>query len=131
MATQVKTGGRGNRRKGAVGENELFKLLSDELGIAIKRNVDQARAGGADSLDLPGFAPEVKRREALDRDAWWAQTVKQAMDRNAEPICFYRQNRKPWRALVLGNGTYRDIGWVDALDHIRDKLARLYGVYAA
>jgi hypothetical protein len=121
--------GRMSRTKGARGELELFAALSDELGFVVRRNVDQARNGGCDSIELPGFSPEVKRHEALNRDAWWEQTVRQAAQRGAEPVCFYRQNRKPWRALLTGNGTYRDVGWVDALDYIRDKLARLHGIY--
>lgn len=118
-----------SREKGRRAEIELFKFLSDELGIECRRNVDQSRNGGADGLDIPGFSVEVKRHEALNRDAWWEQTVRQAAERGSEPVCFYRQNRKPWRALLTGNGTYRDVGWVDALDYIRDKLARLHGIY--
>jgi hypothetical protein len=121
---------RGSRNKGAVGERELCKLLSDELGITVERNVDQARRGGADCYQLPGFTVEIKRREALDRDSWWEQTVKQAVSHGGEPICWYRQNRKQWRALLTGNGTFRDVGQVDALDYIRDKLQRLHGIYA-
>lgn len=117
------------RRKGSRGELELCALLSDELGIPLKRNVDQARNGGADCLELPGYCVEIKRREALDRDAWWEQATAQARKHGGEAICFYRQNRKPWRALMTGNGTYRDVGMVDALDTIREKIARLYGIY--
>lgn len=35
------------RRKGASGERELFALLSDLLGYVVRRNIGQARAGGA------------------------------------------------------------------------------------
>lgn len=117
------------RRKGAAAERELCKLLADELGIEVRRNVDQARAGGADCLMVPGYAIEVKRREMLARPTWWKQTVEQAAKAGAEPICFYRQSRQPWRALVLGMGEYRDVSWVEAMDRMRDKLARLYGIY--
>jgi hypothetical protein len=55
--------------------------------------------------------------------------VAQADKAQAEPLCFYKQNRKPWRALVASNGTYRDVDWTAAMDAIRDKWARLYGIY--
>lgn len=117
------------RRKGQAGERELCRLLSDELGLEVRRNVDQARAGGADCLELPGFAIEVKRREALSRPTWWKQAVRQASEKGVEPMVWYRQSRKPWRALIVGDGGYRDASQGEGLDYIRDKLARLYGVY--
>lgn len=115
-----------SRDKGAAAERELCKLLTGELGITVRRNVDQARAGGADCLEIPGFAVECKRREALSRPAWWAQAVEQGAKVNAEPIVFYRRSREPWRALIT---PCKDVSWDDAMDYIRDKLARLHGIY--
>jgi Holliday junction resolvase len=121
--------GRMSRDKGAAAERELCRLLSGELGVTVRRNVDQARSGGADCLELPGFAIEAKRREVLSRPAWWRQAVTQGLIAGAEPLVFYRQSRKPWRALITGMGGYRDVDWTQALDYIRDKLARLHGIY--
>ncbi|MBA3774665.1 MAG: hypothetical protein H0X13_19875 [Ramlibacter sp.] len=118
-----------SREKGRRAEIELCKLLSDELGLTIERNRDQAAKGGADCLQLPGFAIECKRREMLSKPSWWKQAVEQGLKVQAEPIVFYRQSRNPWRALIVGMGGYRDVSWTEALDYIRDKLARLYGVY--
>jgi Holliday junction resolvase len=118
-----------SRDKGARAERELCKLLSDELGIEVRRNVDQARAGGADCLMVPGYAIEVKRREMLARPTWWKQACEQAQKVNAEPCVFYRQSRQPWRALMTGMGEYRDLSLTEALDIMRDKLARLYGIF--
>ena len=42
------------RSKGQRGERELFGLLSDQLGFIVQRNIDQARAGGADCIQVPG-----------------------------------------------------------------------------
>lgn len=119
------------RRKGAAAERELCKLLSDELGIEVRRNVDQARAGGADCLMVPGYAIEVKRREALSRPAWWRQAVDQSIRVGCEPIVWYRQSRQPWRALVgqMSPAGFKDVPQDEALDIMRDKLARLYGIY--
>ena len=86
------------RRKGQSGERELFALLSDELGFTVRRNVDQARQGGADGLDIPGWAVEAKRQETLSIPAWWAQAERQAEGRR--PVLFYRVSRKPWRAVL-------------------------------
>ena len=48
--------GRMARNKGARGENELAKLLSDELGFVVKRKLGQARDGA-----------EIHPRQ------WWAE----------------------------------------------------------
>ncbi len=88
------------RRKGQTGERELFALLSAELGLVVRRNVDQARQGGADGLDIPGWAIEVKRQEVLSIASWWAQAQRQADTLNRRPILFYRVSRKPWRAVL-------------------------------
>lgn len=118
------------RRKGQAAERELCKKLSEELGIEVRRNVDQARAGGADCLELPGFAIECKRQERLARPTWWAQAVEQGVKAQAEPIVFYRRNGEPWQALVrTADGGYSESTWDQAMAHVRDKLQRLYGIY--
>lgn len=88
------------RSKGQRGERELFHLLSDQLGIAVTRNLDQVWQGGADTLDIPGWAVEVKRQEALSIASWWSQAVRQAERTSRKPALFYRQSRKPWRAVM-------------------------------
>lgn len=118
------------RRKGATGERELFKLLSDELGFVVQRTLDQTRTGGADCIEVPGFAVEVKRQERLSRPAWWRQAVRQGNKLGAEPIVFYRRSREPWRSLVRTvDGGYDDFAFEKAVMHIREKLARLHGIY--
>ena len=92
--------GKMSRTKGAAAERELFKILSDELGFVVRRNVDQTRAGGADGIEINGIAVEVKRREALSIPAWWRQTCKQAEALGRLPILFYRQSRKPWSVVI-------------------------------
>jgi len=88
------------RNKGSRGERELFALLSVELGIVITRNLQQTRSGGADALDVPGWSIEVKRQEALSIASWWTQTQRQAEQTGRKPALFYRQSRKPWRAVL-------------------------------
>lgn len=110
------------RAKGQTGERELCALLSDELGITVRRNVDQARAGGADCLEIRGFAIECKRHERLSRPTWWAQAVRQAEALKLEPLLFYRRNRQPWRAMVYRhNADPQDVPFEAACAHIREK----------
>ncbi len=110
------------REKGRKGEIELCKLLSDELGVTVKRNVDQARGGGSDCLELRGFAIECKRQERLSRPSWWAQAVEQGHKAQAEPIVFYRRSREPWQALIRTvDGGYRETTWDAAMEHVREK----------
>jgi hypothetical protein len=93
--------GSGKRAKGQRGERELFALLSEQLGAVVRRNVDQARAGGADGMDIPGWAVEVKRQQAARVMQWWKQTVEQANVLNRRPVLFYRANYQPWKARML------------------------------
>jgi hypothetical protein len=121
------------RNKGAAGERELFRLLSDDLGFVVRRNLTQTRGGGADGIDVPGFAIEVKRQEKLHINAWWSQTIEQAGDRI--PVLIYRQSRHPWRAVIdlhdLDPSTYpqrhRDtavVAYDTAVAFIRERLGK-------
>ena len=87
------------RRKGKNGELELFKLLSDHLGFIVKRNLDQTRGGGADSIDIPGWKVECKRVEKDAYNKWWAQAVDQCSGSD-KPILFFRPSRQPWKAML-------------------------------
>lgn len=88
------------RSKGQRGERELFHLLTDHLGVTVTRNLDQVWQGGADTLDIPNWAIEVKRQEALSIASWWAQAQRQAERTGRKPALFYRQSRKPWRVVM-------------------------------
>jgi hypothetical protein len=39
-----------SRTKGAAAEREIFKILSDCLGVKVERNLVQTREGGADTV---------------------------------------------------------------------------------
>ena len=81
------------RDKGQRGERELFGILSDLLGTCVRRNVDQARNGGADGMEVPGWAIECKRVESGFREAWWVQAVNQSVDTDRKPALVYRASR--------------------------------------
>jgi Holliday junction resolvase len=86
------------RNKGATAERELFRLLHDQLGFVVERNLTQTRGGGADSVSIPGLAIEVKRQERQWVEAWWLQARQQAGDKT--PVLAYRRSRQPWRFVV-------------------------------
>jgi Holliday junction resolvase len=110
------------RRKGAAAEREVLRLLGEELGQTLMRNLEQTRGGGADCLCMRGFAIEVKRHERLSRPAWWRQACAQADVVGAEPMLLYRRSREPWAAWIhTGGGEYREGTLIDAAQAIREK----------
>ncbi|MBN2644624.1 MAG: hypothetical protein JXR59_04025 [Desulfuromonadaceae bacterium] len=92
--------GRAQRNKGATAERELAKLLSDQLGAEVSRNLLQTREGGHDLNGVGGWAVEVKRHETLNLTAWWEQTLRQAQRSGQKPVLAYRQSRRPWSFVV-------------------------------
>jgi hypothetical protein len=88
------------RTKGMTAEREVFKLLGEQLGLAVTRNYDARWIGGCDSLSIPGWSVEVKRHETLSLGSWWAQAQRQADRDGRHPILFYRQSRRPWKAVI-------------------------------
>lgn len=92
--------GASERRKGAQAERELRRLLADELGGEVARNLDQTRDGGHDLVGVGRWAVEVKRCEQLALPAWWRQACAQADAVDLVPALAYRQSRKPWRFVV-------------------------------
>ena len=110
------------RRKGAAAEREVLRLLGEELGQVLQRNIQQTRDGGADCLCVKGWAIEVKRQEALSRPAWWRQACEQASRVQAEPMLLYRRSRAPWTAWIhTRDGQYREGTLIDAASAIREK----------
>lgn len=96
-----------SRAKGANGEREFIKELTDELGDVLtsplKRNLEQTRAGGHDILGLEGWALEIKRyREVKDGDKarFWQQTIEQASRSQMRPALAFREDRRYWRVVV-------------------------------
>ena len=92
-----------SRTKGHGAEREVASLFRDHLGIDVERNLVQTRSGGCDLLGVPNFAVEVKRyAKATDplKRTWWDQACRQANDIGLEPCVIFREDRKPWKAIV-------------------------------
>ena len=88
------------RNKGKRGEREFLNKLGELLNQDLSRNLNQSANGGADCVDVNGFAIEIKRRESLSLGQWWKQATNQARTLNRQPALAYRQSRKPWRIVV-------------------------------
>ena len=112
------------RRKGAAAEREVLRLLGQELGISLQRNLQQTREGGADCLCVRGYAIEVKRQEVLSRPRWWRQACEQAARAQSEPMLLYRRSREAWTAWIhTRDGGWREGSLIDAASAIREKWA--------
>lgn len=87
-----------SRTKGAAGERELAKILSEELNIKVNRKLDQAREGG-DDMQIGKFRIEVKRRENLQPDKWMEQ-VEKCAEVGEFGVVAYRRNGQKWRWII-------------------------------
>lgn len=102
-----------SRDKGKNAEREVILLIEKyfaEKGrkIILKRNLEQWRSGGYDIYGLNGICLEVKRCEKLEIDKWWEQTI-QECPKNHIPVLIYRQSRKNWTVITVGNIIYSDV----------------------
>ena len=86
------------RRRGAAAERELAAILSDWLGVAVKRNLGQSREGG-DDITTGRVRWEVKRHERLQVMAWCKQ-VEAASGPRDIPVVAFRQDGEEWRVVM-------------------------------
>jgi Holliday junction resolvase len=96
--------GKSQRVKGAAGEREAAKILSEELNIPVKRVLDQTREGGCDLVikcEHITFKIEVKRQEKTSVYKWFEQVEASCTGHRDVPIVMFRTSRKQW--LFLGN----------------------------
>lgn len=94
-------GGKASRDKGANGEREVIRIFNDELGMDLKRNLDQYQGTDCDCR-FDGLAIEIKRQEKLQLRAWWKQICEVRGD--DLPVLIYRQSRQPWRVILPLHG---------------------------
>ena len=95
-----------SRNKGAAAEREVAKIIFEELGIQLYRDLEQYRS--ADHGDLitedPSwpFCIEVKRYGvgAGMKNQWWSQVKNASQATGREPVLFYKYNNKPWRVVI-------------------------------
>lgn len=125
------------RTKGASGEREIAKLLTDhmvdvlttlgatdsELILArsqVQRNQNQTAVGGCDLVGTLHLAIEVKRQEALSLNTWWKQAVTSASNLGDTyvPVLIYRASRQPWRVRTVSRLHVMGVDGVNAVSDI-------------
>lgn len=92
-----------SRQKGKRGELEWAKFLTD-FGFPARRG--QQFSGDSDSPDvvcetMPGFWPEVKRREKFNLNATMAKAFDESG--NKVPYCAHRRNGQRWLVTMFGD----------------------------
>ena len=86
------------RNKGATGEREVGAKFEDQLGVPVKRRLDQTRDGGYD-LEVFGIAIEVKRTQQVGLDAALRQVGKAKRDDQLGAVV-HRANGCPWKVTL-------------------------------
>lgn len=87
--------GASQRRKGATAERELAALLTDALGVVVKRKLGQAREGG-DDMQVGRFRIEAKNHARLALPAWLKQAEASCTAPGDVPIVAFRQPGGRW-----------------------------------
>lgn len=98
-----------SRTKGNNAERDVSKLLYDELGIRLVRNLEQSRSGGHDLTPevsgglMDSYAIEIKRYAKITTAmlrGFWLQACEQAQRANKIPVLIYRQDRGDWLTVI-------------------------------
>lgn len=110
-----------SRQKGAGGEREFSRLVLEHLGVELRRNLEQSRAGGHDlmpvgtdpvSRALDAYALEVKRYRQISPAMlarFWEQAQNQADRVGKIPTLAYREDRQEWRLVVPLRAINREV----------------------
>jgi len=111
------------RTKGARAELQFANMLTEDLGVIVKRTLGQARDGGADIL-LGPFAVQIKHAAKATIKSWWQQTVTDAHKAKKIPVLAYKINRQNWRirmrmreVIGLNDAWTFDVQYTEELDY--------------
>lgn len=111
-----------SRRKGGDGEREFCRLVQEQLGARLVRNLEQSRSGGHDlepvgddpaAKALRRFAIEVKRHAEITPAKlaeFWKQAEEQAARASRMPVLAFRADRKDWAVMVPLSALNRNYG---------------------
>ena len=97
------------RRKGHNFENELCKMIVDQLGDVlgdqkVKRNLDQYRESDQGDINIDGWTIEAKRYAhnagGNYKPEWWAQVTSSSNAAGTEPVLIYKYDRQPIKCVV-------------------------------
>jgi len=96
----AKSRGKRNRQRGQEGEREVCQILTETLGIPVKRLLGQEREGGSDIWTKP-YRWEVKRRKRIGLIYDWLQEAQDGLQNASErPVVAFRADGKGWVAAL-------------------------------
>lgn len=109
MTINVRTKGQSGEREIATMLNRIVAEVREYSGLPkldtrdelFQRNQNQSAVGGDDLTNPLRLSIEVKRQEQLSINSWWKQCSESAARQGNIPILLFRQNRKPWRCIML------------------------------
>ena len=95
-----------SRLKGASWERQLAKMVYEELGIEVKRDLEQYRsADRGDLIGLDGWTIEAKRYAknvgGNFKPEWWKQVTTAANANGTQPVLIYKYDRQPVKCVVF------------------------------
>jgi len=93
------------RNKGASFERQCALMIKENLGIEVKRDLEQYRQGDrGDLIGIDGVVIECKRYKMANgghyHDDWWQQVVKASEAINAQPMLIYKYDRADPKVVV-------------------------------
>ena len=96
------------RQKGAAFERELVKMIYEELGFEVKRNLEQYRSadqGDIEGMEEHGWTIEAKRYAknmgGNFKPEWWRQVTTAANANGTQPVLIYKYDRQPVKCVVF------------------------------
>jgi len=106
------------RMKGAAWERQCAKMIFDELGIEVKRDLEQYRsADRGDLIGLKNWTIECKRyaKNASNsyKTDWWRQVTAASNAAGTQPVLIYKYDRVPPQCVVLLSSINKDFAGKD------------------
>ena len=94
--------GKKSRTKGATFEREICKVIYEELGVEVRRNLSQLQESGLGDIELEPFLIECKRYASGNwfQKSWWEQCKAAAAKGNLIPVLIWKYDRLPIRVTM-------------------------------
>ena len=93
------------RVKGANFERELARMIHEELGVEVKRDLEQYRVSDhGDLIGLDGWTIEAKRYASNAggnyKPEWWSQVTSASNANCTQPVLIFKYDRQPIKCVV-------------------------------
>ena len=91
-----------SRSKGATFERAVCKIIFDELGVEVRRNLSQYQERDLGDIMLDPFMIEAKRYASGNwfQKPWWEQAKTAAAKQNMIPVLIWKYDRQPIRVTL-------------------------------